>query len=100
MTSDEFWNGWPWLAHGYREAYTAKMRTENMLAWRAGLYTKLALQATVGNMFLRKGSIPNEYPSEPLPLTQDDLAEAQRQKELAAEARITKAMMARVKNTK
>ena len=37
-----------------------------------GQYMMSAIQATVGNMFLKKGAPPVKYVTEPFPLTQEE----------------------------
>ena len=45
--------------------------------WIQGTYYLEALNATVGNMFMKKGSKPHEYPRAPYPITEQE-AEARR----------------------
>lgn len=47
----------------------------NARAWRDHLYMVSALNATVMNAFRKKGSRPNEYLKEPLPLTEQEVQE-------------------------
>lgn len=75
MSLDEFWNGPPEFAKAYREAAILSERRENARAWREGLYMVSALNATVMNLFKRKGSRPTEYLKEPLPITEQEAKE-------------------------
>lgn len=52
-----------------------------------------AINATVGNMFRKKGSQPVQYLDEPLPLSQRDADERELRKRLEAEERIRLKMM-------
>ena len=50
------------------EAYKEKQKHANYMMWANGMYTMSALSATVGNMFRKKGTEPNKYMEEPLPI--------------------------------
>lgn len=58
-----------------------------------GAYMVSALQASVGNMFQKKGSAPIQYVEQPFPLNQDeaDAREAQRMEDF--EERLKAEMM-------
>ena len=75
MSADEYWNQKPKLAIAYRKAHQLRMQRWNFEAWMENKYTKAALQASVGNMFIEKGKTPFEYPSEPYPLTEEEAEE-------------------------
>lgn len=68
------------MATVYREAELLRQKRVNVEAWRNGLYFVSALNATVGNMFRKKGTKPIEYLKEPLPLT-DAEVEARRERD-------------------
>lgn len=73
MTAEQFWEGDPALAKSYRKADEIRRRRTNEELWLAGIYMVDALSATVGNMF-SKGQKFN-YPSEPKPITRDEIEE-------------------------
>ena len=75
MTYDEFWNQDVAMVRAYRKAHELKRRQQNETLWMQGLYVRDALLATVGNMFADKSSKKNEYPTEPYPVTVEQIAE-------------------------
>lgn len=83
MTYDQFWEGEPGIVVAYREANAIRQKRRNQELWLEGIYMMNALGATVGNMF-SKGQ-KNQYPAEPLPLTE---AEQQERKEREQKARM------------
>lgn len=90
MTFDEFWNQDVAMVRAYRKAHELKRRQQNEVLWMQGLYIRDALLSTVGNMFASKGSVPNEYPAEPYPVTAEQVAE----KEAAEHRRMEERMKA------
>lgn len=92
MTPDQFWNGPPRLAAVYRKAEEHRARRTNLEAWRMGQYVVSALNATVGNMFSKKGSKPIEYLKEPLPLTEAEVEERAERDARLAEQRLIERM--------
>ena len=91
MSYDEFWYGDVRLVEFYRKAHELKTRRENEMMWMQGVYNLKALEATVGNLFLKKGASPNTYPTAPFPITEAEhrelkaKEEAQRQERMKAE---------------
>ena len=53
------------------EAYKEKQKDANYMMWVNGIYTMSALQASVGNMFKKKGADPIKYIEEPLPIFEE-----------------------------
>lgn len=94
MTYDQFWRDDPWIAKVYREAQEIRERRENYSAWRNGFYTLSALNASVGNMFRKKGSKPIKYIDRPIPLTQKEKDEQELQRQYEAQERIKRMMFA------
>lgn len=73
MTFKQFWIDEPKLASAYRKADEIRRRRMNEELWLNGMYTADALAATVGNMFTKGNK--NKYPSEPRPITRNELEE-------------------------
>ena len=73
MTYDQFWVDDPALVRAYRRADSIRKRRMNEELWLNGIYTAEALASTVGNMF-SKGN-KHKYPSEPKPITMDEIEE-------------------------
>lgn len=94
MTYDQFWHGDVWLAKVYRDAQEIREQRENIAAWRSGIYMVSALNATVGNMFMKKGSKPAKYMSRPLPLTYKDKKAQELEQQREAQERIKRMMFA------
>lgn len=61
-----FWSLNPRKLKPFYEAYRLRIKDQNQMFYIQGQYTLSALMATVGNLFLKKGHKPNEYPKEPL----------------------------------
>lgn len=78
MSYDEFWNGDPWLAVYYREAYRIRRKEENYRDYLQGAYIYNALSIALGNAFRRRGSkVMNYFDEEPFqifPLTKEEKA--------------------------
>lgn len=81
MSYEQFWVDDPRLVISYRRADEIKKRRVNEELWLAGIYTAEALASTVGNMF-SKGS-KYQYPSEPKPITMDEVKERQEREQKA-----------------
>lgn len=93
MTYELFWDGEPQLAAAYRKADAMRRRRMNEELWLSGIYTAEALASTVGNMF-SKGS-KHKYPSEPMPITADEVQERKEREQRAKVERIKAAMISR-----
>lgn len=72
MSAEEYWDGEPWLARSYREAYRIRMENQNRIAdrdaWRMGEYIRYALSSVpiAVNGFVPKGHTMRDYPEKPL----------------------------------
>lgn len=88
MSYEEFWYKDVSLVECYRRAHELKTRRENEMMWMQGAYYLEALQATVGNMFLKKGSKPHEYPKAPYPITEQEAEARKRSEELLKQERM------------
>lgn len=100
MTLDEFWNGPPRLAKVYRDADDLRRKRANAEAWRAGFYMCSALNATVGNMFRKKGTSPIGYMSEPLPMSQEEVEQREIRDARERERRLIERMEQMVRSGK
>jgi hypothetical protein len=92
MNYEQFWNDRVELAKAYRESHKLEMKRKNEELWLNGVYQMEALKSTIGNMFLKKGSKPHQYPKEPLPITQEEI----KAKQLAEEEAKIEAMKQRL----
>lgn len=77
-----FWNITPHEMEIMVDAYKEQQKHANYMMWISGMYTMSALSATVGNMFRKKGTEPNKYLEEPLPVFEE-------RKELTEEEKYT-----------
>ena len=94
MTYDEFWNQDVAMVRAYRKAHELKRRQQNETLWMQGWYIRDALLSTVGNMFSSKSETPIEYPSEPYPITEEQVAEKKADERRRTEERMKADMMA------
>ena len=93
MTSEQFWHGEAELAQSYRKADRIRRRRRNEEMWLEGIYVAEALNATVGNLFV-KGE-KNQYPAEPFPLTVEEHQERKEREERKRMERMKAAFIAR-----
>lgn len=92
MTYDQFWVDDPALARAYRKAEEIRKRRMNEELWLNGIYTAEALASTVGNMFSKS---KYKYPSEPKPITMDEIKERQERERKAKMEKIKAAFTAK-----
>ena len=95
MSYEQFWYGRPELVISYRRADDIRRRRMNEELWLMGMYTADALASTVGNMFSKQKF---NYPSEPRPITVDEVQERRERERRAKEEKIKAAFTARVLN--
>ena len=88
MSAEEYWDDDPWLAYYYRKAYRLRLSEKSQEAWLQGIYFSKAIEATIGNMFAKKGSQKLSYPSEPFAFTKDDAERQEKRKQQNAKARL------------
>ena len=82
MPLAEFWQGDIYLARVYREAYERKKEVENQKLWLQGLYTFRAVSSAIEiAMWNGKGSKPEGYLKDPIPITKREI-EAERQRKI------------------
>lgn len=65
MTYEQYWFEDPLMVRAFYKAKKLRDKRNDEAAWLQGAYVLKALQATVGNMFLKKGAKPFEYPEKP-----------------------------------
>lgn len=82
------------MARAYREAEELRRRRENEVLWWQGVYAREALISTVGNMLAGKGATPIEYPTEPYPITEEQIREKKERERKNMEERIKADMLA------
>ena len=92
MTYDQFWVEDPALVRAYRKAESIRKRRVNEEMWLNGMYTAEALASTVGNMFSKS---KYKYPSEPKPITMDEIKERQERERRAKMEKIKAAFTAK-----
>lgn len=92
MSYEQFWIDDPKLVIAYRKADEIRKRRVNEELWLAGIYTAEALASTVGNMFSKQ---KYKYPSEPKPITRDELEERRERERRAKMEKIKAAFTAR-----
>ncbi len=73
MPYELFWDGDPTLVKVYREAHELRAQMKNQEEWMQGLYNYHGFRAVVEALAYgfsgRKGNKPQDYPSEPFPIT-------------------------------
>lgn len=93
MTYDQFWVDDPALVRAYRKADSIRKRRMNEELWLNGIYTAEALASTVGNMFSKGNKY--KYPSEPKPITKDEIEERRERERRAKMEKIKAAFTAK-----
>lgn len=96
MSYAQFWEDEPKLCEAYRKADEIRRRRMNEELWLNGIYTAEALASTVGNMF-GKGT-KHKYPTEPKPITRDEIEERRERAEKLKMEKIKAAFTARALN--
>lgn len=92
------------MVRSYYKADRLKTERMNYEAWLYGMYTTKALEATVGNVFEKKGAKPIEYPEKPLELfksadsiAKEEQEKAQENEKMRLVAKLNQVMSARKK---
>ena len=88
MSYDQYWNEDCTLVKHYRKAHRIKQKQRNQELWLQGMYFYDALcdVAPILHAFAKKGTKPTPYPTEPYPLTSEEVAERkERQQKLHIE---------------
>lgn len=97
MTYEQYWYGDPLMARAFYKADKLRQERMNDEAWLNGAYILRALQATVGNLFLKQGSKPYEYPRKPIEIseeTEEEKALREEQEAVYAEAYMSNMILA------
>lgn len=76
MSYDEYWYGSTRMHIAYRKKYEIEQRKQNEMMWLSGLYMRSAIASVLSDKA--------EYFDEPLPLTEEDMAERERQEKMKA----------------
>ena len=89
MSEEEFWNMTPHRYElrikGYKRCVEQKRDYDNYIAYLNGIYVLKALNASVGNMFSKKGAKPIEYPDKPIDLNPNrELTEEEKEEQRLA----------------
>ena len=92
MTYDQFWVDDPALCRAYRRAENIRRKRMNEELWLNGIYTAESLASTVGNMFSKS---KYKYPSEPKPITMDEIEERKERERKAKMEKIKAAFTAK-----
>ena len=87
MPYELYWYGNPEAVKDFRKADEIRKRRMNEELWLSGTYMAEAIKATVGNMFSKSKF---EYPSEPKPITLEEVKE-RREREQKARTETMKA---------
>lgn len=89
MTTEEYWEGDPYLVVYYRRAHLLKVEQRNQELWLQGLYIYNAFGTVLANAFAKKGAKKQKYLEKPIritPLTETEKrlkAEEERRKVIA-----------------
>lgn len=68
ITWEQFWEMNPRIVNAHIKGHKLFVQEQNALYHLEGIYTKFALDATVGNLFKKKGAKAVEYPDKPIEL--------------------------------
>ena len=79
MTYDDFWYKDPQIAKSFLKAHEIRQKQENQRLWLQGYYNYIAIAyvSPILNPFAKKGTKPIPYPSQPIPLTEEDIENKQ-----------------------
>lgn len=99
MPYDLFWNGEPRAAKWYRDADIVRINRTNQELWLQGRYIYEAILDCVPvlNPFSKEHK-PTPYPSEPYPLTRDELEQREKEKQEAKQQAMLQRMNDFAKN--
>lgn len=88
MTTEQFWEGDPYLAVVYRDVDTRRRVEVNEFLWLEGKYVYEAIYSVIHNRFSKRGTKAYWYPDKPYRIT----PETEEEKEAKAEAERQKAI--------
>ena len=69
ITWEQFWEMNPRIVNAHIEGHRLFVEEQNALYHLEGIYTRSALESTVGNMFKKKGAKAIEYLAKPIDLS-------------------------------
>lgn len=74
MTYEQYWYDDPLLVRAFYKAHIMKRQMAEYDAWLQGAYMKAAIESSICNAFIKKGTSPNKYPEPPeiKPVDDDD----------------------------
>ncbi len=81
MTPDEYWNQDCTLTQSYQEAFKIKKEVQNEQLWLQGMYHYEALCDILPTVVSLGKYKPQNYPSEPYPITRQEVEKRKRLKE-------------------
>ena len=88
MTYEQFWLDDPYLVKAYEKAHELRNQQRNQEMWFQGLYNYRAFSSVLAQfshaMSGGKGSKPEGYLEEPIPLTEEEQKAAQERKQQRA----------------
>lgn len=78
MTPSQYWDEDASLVRFYREANVLRQRHDNYQMWRQGRYVYDAMSSAVSALFAKNKSEIYPYPSEPYPITKEEVEDRER----------------------
>ena len=88
MTPREYWDDDAMLTKQYREAFKLTQSRKNRDAWLQGRYVYEAMSSALSALFAKNKSEIYQYPSEPYPMTKEEIEERERKEYEARRDRI------------
>lgn len=81
MTYDQYWYGDVSMVGAFRKAERLRQERVDAEQWLQGVYFMNAIQATIGNVFLKKNATPISYPEIPMIAAKKERVAKERQAE-------------------
>ena len=78
MTPSQYWDEDASLVRFYREANVLKRRYDNVNMWRQGRYIYEAMSSALSALFAKSKADIYPYPSEPYPITKEEVEDRER----------------------
>lgn len=88
MTSHQYWDEDAMLTKQYREAFKLMQSRKNKDAWLQGRYVYEAMSSALSALFSKNRSDIYPYPSEPFPITKEEVEDRERREYEARRQRI------------
>lgn len=102
MTYEQYWEGDPWMARAYAQAFLVRRKLENENMWILGAYMTNAVTTAIANTFGKKRVDYLKQPLELFPKTESEKkaeVREQKQKLIAWLNSMKRAAVKRSKNT-